>query len=127
MVYILHKREPMIVSFMCITHFSVYIQTRTIIADAARWHSYILFILLSFDSDLQAMSFLCHLDQDQTPFNLGHVQAGNISVEGDICQLGGFENTLLGFRTRDYWILEEYRSNIDIIMFGKLKLLVIFT
>ena len=51
---------------------------------------------------------------------LGHVHTGNIFVEGDVCRLGGYENTLLGYRTPLYDIIEEYNNleSIDIIMFG---------
>ena len=51
---------------------------------------------------------------------LGHVQTGNIFVEGDFCRLGGYENTLLGYTTSIYTSIAEndMLDDIDIIMFG---------
>ena len=51
---------------------------------------------------------------------LGHVHTGNIFVEGGVCRLGGYENTLLGYRTRLYRKIEKSGclESIDIIMFG---------
>ncbi len=49
---------------------------------------------------------------------LGHVQTGNIFVEG---RLGGYENTLMGYRSKLYRKIvqnNEY-SSIDVIMFGE--------
>lgn len=51
---------------------------------------------------------------------MGHVQTGNIYVDGSVCQLGGFENTLLGYRTRLHSRIAEgdHMESIDVIMFG---------
>ncbi len=54
---------------------------------------------------------------------LGHIHTGNIfqTEEGDFV-LGGYENTLLGYRTRLYKkiIEENYQlEKIDVIMFGE--------
>ena len=35
------------------------------------------------------------------------------------CRLAGFENTLLGYKTRLYKLLKEHLNAIDVIMFGK--------
>ena len=53
--------------------------------------------------------------------HIGHVQTGNVFVDGDICQVGGYENTLLGYRTRfHHKIVEENcLEDIDIILFGE--------
>ena len=52
---------------------------------------------------------------------LGHVQTGNVFVGADnICQLGGYENTLLGYKTRLFRLCRQYEDRIDIIMFGNI-------
>ena len=53
--------------------------------------------------------------------NIGHIQPGNIFVDGDICQVGGYENTLLGYKARLYRKIaqENCLDYIDVIMFGK--------
>ena len=42
-------------------------------------------------------------------------------MEGDVCRLGGYENTLLGYRSR---VCEEWSEvdseDLDVIMFGEL-------
>ena len=58
---------------------------------------------------------------------LGHVHVGNIFVveaegeEGEMCLLGGYENTLLKYRTRFYNAIYHYSQlpSIDVIMFGE--------
>ena len=50
---------------------------------------------------------------------LGHVQTGNIFVDGDVCKLGGYENTLLGYKTRSYKQCRNHVDSIDLILFGK--------
>lgn len=53
---------------------------------------------------------------------LGHVHTGNIFVFTDThCKLGGYENTLLGYRTRSHkkCFQEGCLEHIDKIMFGK--------
>ena len=53
---------------------------------------------------------------------LGHVQSGNVFVGGaDICHLGGYDNTLLGYRTRLFRLCRHHEDRIDIVMFGKNK------
>ena len=40
-------------------------------------------------------------------------------MEGNVCQLGGYENTLLGYRTHRYDLYSSYGEKfIDVIMFG---------
>lgn len=52
---------------------------------------------------------------------LGHIQSGNVFInEDDVCQLGGFENTLLGYKTRLYRLCRNHLVHFDIIMFGML-------
>ena len=50
---------------------------------------------------------------------MGHIQTGNIFVEGEICRLGGYENTLLGYKTRSFKICKPYLDTIDLILFGE--------
>lgn len=52
---------------------------------------------------------------------LGHVHTGNIYVADDNCRLGGYENTLLGYRTRLFRAVLAYGTllSIDVIMFGE--------
>ena len=52
---------------------------------------------------------------------IGHIQAGNIFVDGNVCQVGGYENTLLGYKTRLHRSIanENCLDDIDIIMFGE--------
>ena len=53
---------------------------------------------------------------------VGHVHSGNIFMATDThCKLGGYENALLGYRTRLYRACsqEGYLNNIDLIMFGE--------
>ena len=45
---------------------------------------------------------------------LQHVHTGNIFVEGDVCRLGGYENTLLGYKV----LSSPVSKYIDVIMFG---------
>ena len=52
---------------------------------------------------------------------LGHVQTGNIFVVDDVCYLGGYENTLLGYRTGYRTKLcKDHLQHIDIILFGNI-------
>ena len=37
------------------------------------------------------------------------------------CRLSGYENTLLGYKTRMYKILREHTGAVDVIMFGKIS------
>jgi hypothetical protein len=55
------------------------------------------------------------------PRALGHIQTGNIFIDGDICTLGGYENTLLGYKTRSYKLCKEHLESIDLILFGMLR------
>ena len=66
---------------------------------------------------LQAMKFL--YDKDFPYLQLGHVQSGNIFIVDDICRLGGYENTLLGYRTRLFRLCKDHLQHFDIILFGK--------
>ena len=52
---------------------------------------------------------------------LGHVQSGNIFVvDGDICQFGGYENTLLGYKTRLFMRCKDHLDRFDTILFGEI-------
>ena len=50
---------------------------------------------------------------------LGHVQSGNVFVVDDVCYLGGYENTLLGYKTRLYVKCREHLDRLDTILFGE--------
>ena len=50
---------------------------------------------------------------------LGHVQSGNIFVDDGVCKLGGYENTLLGYKTRLFRLCRDHLQHFDVIMFGK--------
>lgn len=52
---------------------------------------------------------------------LGHIHTGNIFVGagGKVCKLGGFENTLLGYKTQQKVFAHQSHSDgIDLKMFG---------
>ena len=51
---------------------------------------------------------------------LGHIQSGNIFVVDDVCRLGGYENTLLGYKTRLFRISKDHLEHLDTILFGEL-------
>ena len=63
------------------------------------------------------MKFL--YDKDFPHLQLGHVQSGNIFVVDDVCHLGGYENTLLGYRTRLFRLCKDHLQHFDVILFGK--------
>ena len=50
---------------------------------------------------------------------LGHVQSGNIYVVDGVCKLGGYENTLLGYKTRLYRLCKDHTAHLDVILFGE--------
>ena len=50
---------------------------------------------------------------------LGHVQSGNDFIVNDTCLLGGYENTLLGYKTRVYKMCKDHIQQLDVIMFGE--------
>ena len=52
---------------------------------------------------------------------LGHVQSGNVFVEGEVCHLGAYDITLLGYKTRLYSKIKEQGVlvSIDTVMFGE--------
>ena len=66
----------------------------------------------------QAMIFLYHKDFPR----LGHIHTGNIFIEVDgkneKCRLGGYVNTLLGYRSEVHAKM-TYDKDIDVIMFGR--------
>lgn len=70
---------------------------------------------------MQAMSFL--YEQGFPP--LGHVHTGNLFLETgrggvEVCRVGGYENTLLGFRTsHGMFANQRYSDAIDLRMFGE--------
>ena len=50
---------------------------------------------------------------------LGHVQTGNVFVGSDnSCRLGGYDNTLLGYKTRLFRLCRQHEDHIDVVMFG---------
>ena len=51
---------------------------------------------------------------------IDHVQSGNVFVVDDVCLLGGYENTLLGYKTRIYRLCKEHLSYLDINLLGTL-------
>ena len=52
---------------------------------------------------------------------LDHVQSGNIFVvDGDVSQLGGYENTLLGYKTRLFMRCKDHLDRFDTILFGEM-------
>ena len=52
---------------------------------------------------------------------LGHVQSGNIFVvDGNICQLGGYENTLLGYKTKLFMRCKDHLDRLNTILFGEM-------
>ena len=65
----------------------------------------------------QAMKFLYHKG---FPAPLGHVQSGNIFVINEVCKLGGYESTLLGYKTRLYKLCKDHMDHFDTILFGEL-------
>ena len=68
-----------------------------------------------FVSSMQAMVFLYGKGFPM----LGHVQSGNIFVvEKDVCKLGGYENTIVGYKTRLYRLCRNNLQHFDVIMFG---------
>ena len=80
-------------------------------------HILISTILLDTHAHLQAMLYLYR--QGFPYHQLGHVQTGNVFVGTDnICRLGGYENTLLGYKTRLFRLCRCYEDRIDIVMFG---------
>ena len=66
--------------------------------------------------NLQAVEFLYHKG---FPTALGHIQSGNIFVVQDVCKLGGYENTLLGYKTRLYRLCKDHMDHFDTILFGE--------
>lgn len=50
---------------------------------------------------------------------LGHVQSGNIFVVDDVCQLGGYENTLVGYKTRLFMKCRDNLQTFDTVLFGE--------
>ena len=50
---------------------------------------------------------------------LGHIQSGNVFIVDGVCRVGGYENTLLGYKTRLFKTCKEKVEQLDIIMFGE--------
>ena len=73
-------------------------------------------------SSPQAVEFLYHKG---FPTALGHVQSGNIFVVDNVCKLGGYENTLLGYKTRVYRICKDHMDHFDTILFGELNCIIL--
>ena len=81
---------------------------------------FLMIVDLSLSLSVQAMKFL--YDKGFPQLQLGHVQTGNIFVVDDVCLLGGYENTLLGYRTRLFRLCKDHLKHFDVILFGKEKL-----
>ena len=49
--------------------------------------------------------------------------SSNVFVEGEVCRLGGYENTLLGYKSRLYRRFRDHdlkdEEHIDVLMFGE--------
>ena len=60
--------------------------------------------------------FLCELGLPP----IDHVQSGNAFVVDEVCKLGGYENTLLGYKTRIYRLCKDHLPHLDVILFGEL-------
>ena len=69
------------------------------------------------------MQFLSGMDEGKARLAKGHIHTGNIFLDGDVCQLGGLENMLLGCRPRDHWKFDDYKNMMDIFMLGECALL----
>ena len=67
-------------------------------------------------SPLQALLFLRGIERFPS---VGHVQSGNVFTEGDMCRVGGYESTLLGYKTRLHKLFKDNLDHIDVLMFGK--------
>ena len=63
----------------------------------------------------QAMKFL----YSQGFSTIGHVQTGNVFVVNDICKVGGYDNALLGYKTRLYRLCKDHTAHLDVILFGE--------
>ena len=52
--------------------------------------------------------------------SIGQIHSGNVFLIEDRCVLGGYENSLLGYRTHCYQELSQkgLLDKIDVIMFG---------
>ncbi len=69
---------------------------------------------------MQGLQYLSHLGDLQ--LTLSFVHTGNVFVKGGICKLGGFENTIMGYRTKMHNLLASCKDKMDVIMFGELGL-----
>ena len=51
----------------------------------------------------------------------GHIQSGNIFMTKRGCRLGGYENTLLGYKSRHHQFCQDlqHTEKIDILMIGE--------
>ena len=54
------------------------------------------------------------------------MQTGNVFIDGEVCQLGGYENTLLGYKTRSYKMCKEHLDHVDVILFGECACIVLY-
>ncbi len=52
--------------------------------------------------------------------SLANIHLGNIFISDDVCKLGGYENTLLSYKTRLYRSCAENNCvcDIDTVLFG---------
>ena len=54
---------------------------------------------------------------------LGNIHSGNVFVVGEVCRLGGYENTLLGYKSRLHKLYKDHalkdEEHIDVLMFGE--------
>ncbi|CAI8020282.1 Slowpoke-binding protein [Geodia barretti] len=51
---------------------------------------------------------------------LGNLQSGNVFIDGSVCRLSGYENTVLGYRSRHHRLVRDHSDSMDSIMFGHL-------
>jgi PX domain-containing protein kinase-like protein len=51
---------------------------------------------------------------------LGNLQSGNVFIDGGVCRLSGYENTVLGYRSRHHRLVRDHSDSMDTIMFGHL-------
>ncbi len=63
----------------------------------------------------QGVVFLYDWGFDQ----VGQIHTGNVFLDGDICRLGGYENTVLGYEPHSAALFADYWYCRDTLMFGK--------
>lgn len=87
-----------------------------------RLHSFVTQVWWLVVLYLQAVQFLYSQHFEGTSLRpLGQIQSGNIFVRDEHCKLGGYDNTLLGYRSTDHQKIAANGSldYIDTVMFGE--------